>query len=73
MLWFLLLSALVASVIGQSTRVDTKYGPVEGHIVTFDDGRTVRSFLGVPFAKPPNGTLRFMVSLYSILLTYYLI
>ena len=47
------------SVDGQV--VDTKYGPVEGHTVTFSDGSAVNSFLGVPFAKPPLGALRWQV------------
>ena len=61
-LFGLILSTLLVGVDGQgSTTVNTKHGPVNGHIVTLSDGRAVRSFLGIPFAKPPNGTLRFMV------------
>ena len=61
-LFGLILSTLLVGVDGQgSTTVNTKHGPVNGHIVTLSDGRTVRSFLGIPFAKPPNGSLRFMV------------
>ena len=41
--------------------VNTKHGPVEGHVVNLADGTQVRSFLGIPFAKPPTGELRFRV------------
>ena len=43
--------------------VDTDYGPVEGHTVDLGDGSHINSFLGIPFAKPPNGTRRWKVRL----------
>ena len=54
------LSGLVA---GEPVLVDTVYGPVEGHTVDLSDGSHVNSFLGIPFAKSPNGTLRWKVSM----------
>ena len=46
----------------QDTIINTKYGPVEGHVVTLGSGQQVLSFLGVPFARPPIDELRFRVS-----------
>ena len=61
----LLLLWLVHSWLSVSTAVvvDTKYGAVEGTTLTLQDpyhfGFEVDSFLGIPFAKPPVGDLRF--------------
>ena len=41
--------------------VDTKYGPVEGISVPIHTGQIIDSFMGVPYARPPVGDLRFMV------------
>jgi carboxylesterase type B len=43
--------------------VQTSYGPIEGKAFILNDGKEVNAFLGVPFAKPPIGNLRFKVSL----------
>lgn len=40
---------------------ETEYGKVEGFIHTTDDGIKSNVFLGVPFAQPPVGELRFEV------------
>jgi hypothetical protein len=39
--------------------VRTDKGPVEGKRHRLKDGRLVDIFLGIPFAKPPVGPLRF--------------
>ena len=39
----------------------TDKGPVEGKLHQMKDGRYVNVFLGIPFAKPPIGQLRFKV------------
>ena len=49
-------------VKGKNVTVDTKYGKVQGHVVTLGTGETVVSYLGIPFAKPPVGSLRFKVT-----------
>ena len=54
-----LLCTWLWSVEGQI--VDTKYGLVEGHVVRLSDGSAVNSFLGIPFARPPLGALRWQV------------
>ena len=44
----------------QSTwTVRTSLGPIAGKVVTARDNTTVTVYLGVPFAAPPLGTLRF--------------
>lgn len=45
----------------RSDTVKTESGPVVGKRYYFGDGRFVDSFLGIPFAKPPVGPLRFEV------------
>ena len=68
---FVFISFLACS-IAQDLVVNTKHGPIEGHVVNLANGRQVRSFLGVPFAKPPTGELRFAVSIkFIMLLAYY--
>jgi carboxylesterase type B len=44
-----------------SRQVMTKYGPVEGKRIIHIGDRQVDAFLGIPFAKPPLGDLRFQV------------
>uniref|UniRef100_A0AC35GMX6 Carboxylic ester hydrolase n=1 Tax=Panagrolaimus sp. PS1159 TaxID=55785 RepID=A0AC35GMX6_9BILA len=42
-----------------SVFVQTQYGQIEGFIHVADDGIVANIFLGVPYAKPPIGELRF--------------
>ncbi|XP_050400946.1 acetylcholinesterase [Patella vulgata] len=37
----------------------TKYGKVRGEIETLSNGKRIDRFLGIPYAKPPVGELRF--------------
>ena len=39
--------------------VETEYGKIEGFKMEIPDGRLTNVFLGIPFAKPPIGKLRF--------------
>lgn len=50
-------------VIGQDEYVerDTVYGKVRGFLVTAFDDHVVEKYLGIPYAKPPLGKLRFEV------------
>ena len=68
-----ILIAIVAIVVGNyflkretvgepSPIVDTRYGKLEGVTSTSRDGRTFYEYLGIPYAKPPVGSLRFEVS-----------
>lgn len=41
--------------------VQTQHGPVEGRTRMSDLGRTYFSFMGIPYAKPPEGALKFRV------------
>ena len=43
-------------------RVETEYGPIEGFVHEIPEEKvTANIFLGVPFAAPPVGDLRFRV------------
>ncbi|XP_035684241.1 neuroligin-4, X-linked-like [Branchiostoma floridae] len=44
---------------GQAVDVSTALGPIRGFATTMDDGTVLNTFLGVPFAAPPTGNLRF--------------
>lgn len=43
--------------------VSTEYGKLQGFTLTTGDGFQADVFLGVPFAQPPVGDLRFEVSI----------
>ena len=60
---FILLLALpcLCSAVDVTEVVDTKYGQVQGRVMTLHTGMQVNAFLGIPFAKPPVGSLRFKV------------
>ena len=66
--WLLvwLFFTIIIGIFGQSAdriTVQTKYGLVRGKIATtIVENREFYEFLGIPFAKPPNGNLRFKVS-----------
>lgn len=45
--------------------LETKDGPICGYIDKIED-RTYYKFKSIPYAKPPLGKLRFMVSLFLI-------
>lgn len=42
--------------------VKTPLGGLQGSIIKTDRGETIYTFLGIPYAKPPVGDLRFKVS-----------
>jgi hypothetical protein len=44
--------------------VQTQHGPVEGTIKTTDLGKNYFHFMGIPYARPPVGSLMFRVSLW---------
>ena len=41
--------------------VETPYGRIRGFDFTTFSGKEVEAFLGIPYAKPPVGELRFEV------------
>jgi hypothetical protein len=48
---------------GKSVIADSEYGKLKGFSAWSRDGREFYSFLGVPYASPPVGELRFQVIL----------
>ncbi|XP_013389332.1 carboxylesterase 1C [Lingula anatina] len=54
----LLTLSVISAVVGQP-QVTTKNGVIEG-LVTAVEGQSVNQFLGIPFAEPPVGALRFL-------------
>lgn len=44
-----------------SRQVSTTYGPIVGLRMIHEGGRQVDAFLGIPYAQPPVGPLRFKV------------
>uniref|UniRef100_A0A1I7Y4Z0 Carboxylic ester hydrolase n=1 Tax=Steinernema glaseri TaxID=37863 RepID=A0A1I7Y4Z0_9BILA len=59
MLPILVVALFFSAVFGSAPLVETPYGPVEGFELALEDGRTANIFLGIPYAKPPIGELRF--------------
>lgn len=47
---------------GENTIVETKYGKVRGVVKTSEYNTDYIAFLGISYAKPPVGDLRFKVS-----------
>lgn len=62
-LWQCFILAFLIALCESTTGVrNTSYGRVRGKIEeTALPGRNVESYLGIPFAKPPVGQLRFEV------------
>ncbi|NP_001303636.1 acetylcholinesterase-like precursor [Cimex lectularius] len=62
-MWWLLVSTLLISVGSSSSEdnlvVDTDKGKVQGVTLKSATGKDVDAWLGIPFAKPPTGNLRF--------------
>ena len=46
-----------------SELITTKYGDVKGKSLRLHNGKFVTHFLGIPYAKPPIGPLRWKVRL----------
>lgn len=58
----LLLLCLVTSVLAvDHVLVDTMDGPVQGDVLTLHSGHKINTFLGIPYAEPPVGDMRWMV------------
>ncbi|ODM99009.1 Thyroglobulin [Orchesella cincta] len=56
---------------GPSVYADTKYGRLKGFTSVSREGREFYEFLGIPYATPPLGALRFQVRLLDILIPLY--
>ncbi|VDK78391.1 unnamed protein product [Anisakis simplex] len=57
----ILLSNVFSEDALPSRQVATKYGSIVGKRLISEGDKQVDAFLGVPFAKPPIGELRFAV------------
>jgi carboxylesterase type B len=53
-------------IIGESRVIETSKGKVGGKKFVFEDGNSASAYLGIPYAKPPIGELRFKVGLVII-------
>ena len=61
-----LVTELFISTRAQSLpEVETQYGVVRGQPVALTSGAIINSYLGVPYARPPVGDLRFQVNYYT--------
>lgn len=58
-----LFMAFSSLVLSKDPKVNTNFGIVQGQDVATRGGRQVVQFLGIPYAKPPTGNLRFQVHL----------
>lgn len=52
----------------KSPIVDTAFGKVEGIIDYSRNGKEIHKYLGIPFAAPPLGDLRYEVKILSLIL-----
>lgn len=55
----LLVLGLCAARLSKDLRVRIDDGRVIGRHLTSESGRTIRAFMGIPYAEPPVGNLRF--------------
>jgi hypothetical protein len=39
--------------------VETQSGRIKGHVASWPSGTSISEYLGIPYAKPPVGSLRF--------------
>uniref|UniRef100_A0AC34RQR1 Carboxylesterase type B domain-containing protein n=1 Tax=Panagrolaimus sp. JU765 TaxID=591449 RepID=A0AC34RQR1_9BILA len=58
-LWILLIVVVAVEATVLPETVTTVYGKIKGVTETLPSGNQVQFFKGIPFAKPPVGTLRF--------------
>lgn len=62
--WLLLLTFCAQDVLARtskSLKVKTDSGLLVGRHLTTHNGRPIRAFMGIPYAQPPVGDLRFKV------------
>jgi len=58
--FYAVLSASLLARFGAAIEVDTPVGSIDGNALEYDDGEIdIVEFLGVPYAEPPTGDLRF--------------
>ena len=50
--------------------VSVEEGQLQGKVVSSPTGKAFYSFQGIPYAKPPLGSLRFKVRITLIICTY---
>jgi hypothetical protein len=53
--------SIYLSFITRSDVIRIKNGLIQGRSLTFDGGKQVDAYLGIPYGKPPIGELRFKV------------
>lgn len=58
-LFFCLLTGISHARTSEDLKVRIESGRVIGRYLTSESGRTIRAFMGIPYAEPPVGDLRF--------------
>lgn len=58
-LFLLIFAGFVHSRTSDDLKVRFESGRVIGRYLTSESGRTIRAFMGIPYAEPPVGNLRF--------------
>ena len=61
LIYVILNAVFCESIYTRNPIAYTKYGSVEGIPVPVHTGQIIDTYLGVPYARPPIGDMRFMV------------
>jgi len=59
---FIIITLLFGFVFGENDVVKSDQGEITGSSLRSRNGREIKAFQGIPYAKPPTGDLRFKVN-----------
>lgn len=71
-LFIFLTLSFYSSTIAAALKASTRYGDVEGFAYRMKSGEDANVFLGIPYASPPTGALRFEVNYFFTFENYLL-